>query len=104
VFSIETRPTPLLKLKLGFPEFESFHLANFSAKAQFSKSVASTIPPRPRDCPNLLGSNADSIAPSTVRDCNSLSLQGRNRLFSARFYLGMCANVTTAEAIAQQHT
>lgn len=35
--------------KLGFPEFESFHLANFFAKAQFSKSVASTIPPRPHN-------------------------------------------------------
>ncbi|QQE65022.1 hypothetical protein GFS31_17070 [Leptolyngbya sp. BL0902] len=35
--------------KVGFPEFESFHLADFSAKAQFSKSVASTIPPRPHD-------------------------------------------------------
>ncbi len=32
---------------LGFPEFESFHLADFSTKAQFSKSAASTIPPRP---------------------------------------------------------
>jgi hypothetical protein len=35
--------------EVGFPEFESFHLTDFSAKAQFSKSVASTIPPRPRD-------------------------------------------------------
>ena len=33
---------------LGFPEFESIHLADFSAKAQFSKSAASTIPPRPQ--------------------------------------------------------
>ncbi|MEL7507986.1 MAG: hypothetical protein AAFN42_11700 [Cyanobacteria bacterium J06554_1] len=32
---------------LGFPEFESFHLTGFSVKAQFSKSAASTIPPRP---------------------------------------------------------
>ncbi|MEM9121497.1 MAG: hypothetical protein AAGD09_27005 [Cyanobacteria bacterium P01_F01_bin.56] len=32
---------------LGFPEFESFHSADFSTEAQFSKSVASTIPPRP---------------------------------------------------------
>ena len=35
------------ELEVGFPEFESFHLADFSTKAQFSKSVASTIPPRP---------------------------------------------------------
>ena len=33
---------------VGFPEFESLHLQNFFCKAQFSKSVASTIPPRPR--------------------------------------------------------
>ncbi|MGF1522361.1 MAG: hypothetical protein ACFBSF_08595 [Leptolyngbyaceae cyanobacterium] len=32
---------------LGFPEFESIHSADFSTEAQFSKSVASTIPPRP---------------------------------------------------------
>lgn len=32
---------------LGFPEFESIHLQDFSCKAQLSKSVASTIPPRP---------------------------------------------------------
>lgn len=32
---------------LGFPEFESVHLKDFSLKAQLSKSVASTIPPRP---------------------------------------------------------
>lgn len=31
-----------------FPEFESFHLTDFSTKAQLSKSVASTIPPRPQ--------------------------------------------------------
>lgn len=34
--------------ELGFPEFESIHLTDFSIKAQFSKSAASTIPPRPR--------------------------------------------------------
>jgi hypothetical protein len=34
-------------VKLGFPEFESIHSADFSTEAQFSKSVASTIPPRP---------------------------------------------------------
>ncbi len=34
--------------ELGFPEFESGHLINFFIKAQFSKSAASTIPPRPR--------------------------------------------------------
>ena len=33
--------------ELGFPEFESIHLHDFSSKAQFPKSVASTIPPRP---------------------------------------------------------
>lgn len=33
--------------ELGFPEFESSHLANFFTKAQFSKSAASTIPPCP---------------------------------------------------------
>ncbi|HEY9897057.1 MAG TPA: hypothetical protein V6D34_16880, partial [Candidatus Sericytochromatia bacterium] len=33
---------------LGFPEFESGHLIDFSIKAQLSKSVASTIPPCPR--------------------------------------------------------
>ena len=33
---------------LGFPEFESSHLLDFSNKAQFSKSAASTIPPHPR--------------------------------------------------------
>ena len=49
--SIGTGLKPLPDLKLGFPEFESFHLADFSAKAQFSKSVASTIPPRPQNCP-----------------------------------------------------
>jgi len=36
-------------VELGFPEFESIHLVDFSTKAQFSKSVASTIPPRPRE-------------------------------------------------------
>jgi hypothetical protein len=41
---------PCLLPDLGFPEFESFHLKDFSIKAQFSKSVASTIPPHP---PNL---------------------------------------------------
>jgi hypothetical protein len=34
---------------LGFPEFESIHLTDFSIKAQFSKSAASTIPPRPHN-------------------------------------------------------
>jgi hypothetical protein len=38
---------PCLLPDLGFPEFESGHLKDFSIKAQFSKSVASTIPPRP---------------------------------------------------------
>ncbi len=38
-------------LEVGFPEFESFHSAGFSAEAQFSKSVASTIPPRPHIYP-----------------------------------------------------
>jgi len=32
---------------LGFPEFESIHSTDFSVEAQISKSVASTIPPRP---------------------------------------------------------
>ena len=36
---------------LGFPEFESSHLLDFSNKAQFSKSAASTIPPHPRVIP-----------------------------------------------------
>ncbi len=35
--------------ELGFPEFESDHLMDFSAKAQFPKSAASTIPPHPRN-------------------------------------------------------
>lgn len=39
---------------LGFPEFESFHLKDFSIKAQFSKSAASTIPPCPHDTPDGL--------------------------------------------------
>ena len=39
---------PCLSPDLGFPEFESIHLGDLSLKAQFSKSVASTIPPRPR--------------------------------------------------------
>jgi len=34
---------------LGFPEFESGHLASSPAKAQISKSVASTIPPCPHE-------------------------------------------------------
>jgi len=34
-------------MDLGFPEFESIHSTDFSVEAQFSKSVASTIPPRP---------------------------------------------------------
>lgn len=38
---------PCLSPDLGFPEFESIHLPDFSHKAQFFKSVASTIPPRP---------------------------------------------------------
>ena len=38
---------PCLSPDLGFPEFESIHLRDFSFKAQLSKSVASTIPPRP---------------------------------------------------------
>ncbi|MBE7386036.1 MAG: hypothetical protein F6J95_032200 [Leptolyngbya sp. SIO1E4] len=37
----------LYGVNLGFPEFESIHSADFSTEAQFSKSVASTIPPRP---------------------------------------------------------
>lgn len=41
---------PCLSLDLGFPEFESFHLRDFSFKAQLFKSVASTIPPHPRRC------------------------------------------------------
>jgi len=39
---------PYLLPDLGFPEFESGHLQDFSSKAQLSKSVASTIPPHPR--------------------------------------------------------
>ena len=39
---------PYLLPDLGFPEFESIHLTDFSVNAQFFKSVASTIPPRPR--------------------------------------------------------
>ena len=38
---------------LGFPEFESIHLTDFSIKAQLSKSVASTIPPRPHNFKTL---------------------------------------------------
>ncbi len=40
---------------LGFPEFESSHLKDFSIKAQFSKSVASTIPPHPQMNPGFAG-------------------------------------------------
>lgn len=32
---------------LGFPEFESCHSIPFAIEAQFSKSAASTVPPRP---------------------------------------------------------
>jgi len=39
---------PYLLPDLGFPEFESIHLTDFSISAQFFKSVASAIPPRPR--------------------------------------------------------
>jgi hypothetical protein len=39
---------PYLLPDLGFPEFESRHLTDFSIKAQLFKSVASAIPPRPR--------------------------------------------------------
>ncbi len=39
---------PCLLPDLGFPEFESSHLTGFSVKAQFSKSVASAIPPCPQ--------------------------------------------------------
>ena len=42
-------PQRIHNLGLGFPEFESFHLKDFSLKAQFSKSVASTIPPHPQN-------------------------------------------------------
>ncbi len=38
---------PCLLPDLGFPEFESGHLTDFSIKAQLSKSVASAIPPCP---------------------------------------------------------
>ncbi len=38
---------PYLLPDLGFPEFESVHLTDFSINAQFFKSVASAIPPRP---------------------------------------------------------
>ena len=41
---------PCLSPDLGFPEFESFHLRDFSFKAQLFKSVASTIPPHPQRC------------------------------------------------------
>ena len=37
----------LLSSGLGFPEFENLHLSGFPNKAQFAKSAASTIPPRP---------------------------------------------------------
>jgi len=55
---------PCLSPDLGFPEFESFHLIDFSIKAQFSKSVASTIPPRPHwslRMPPLQGINTPLI-------------------------------------------
>ena len=56
------RPKPRSRVEVGFPEFESFHSANFSTEAQFSKSVASTIPPRPLDCPHRRWGNADSYS------------------------------------------
>jgi len=43
------RPSAFYLENLGFPEFESSHLLDFSNKAQFSKSVASAIPPCPQD-------------------------------------------------------
>ncbi len=49
-------------LEVGFPEFESFHSAGFSAEAQFSKSVASTIPPRPRIYPMTSRVKSDSYS------------------------------------------
>ncbi len=49
---------------LGFPEFESIHLADFSTKAQFSKSAASTIPPRPQVARHLCRTDWVIIAAS----------------------------------------
>lgn len=56
-------------LEVGFPEFESFHSAGFSAEAQFSKSVASTIPPRPHVCPMNPWSKAD---PYSTTNCTGM--------------------------------
>ncbi len=47
---------------LGFPEFESIHLQDFSCKAQLSKSVASTIPPRPRVAWTTIARDYDKFA------------------------------------------
>ena len=44
---MSTKKSTEFQMDLGFPEFESIHSTDFSAEAQFSKSVASTIPPRP---------------------------------------------------------
>ena len=52
---------PCLESDLGFPEFESFHLKDFSIKAQLSKSVASTIPPRPLRAWNTISHNLEAL-------------------------------------------
>ncbi|MDF5711878.1 MAG: hypothetical protein PUP90_30435 [Nostoc sp. S4] len=61
---------PCLLPDLGFPEFESFHLRDFSFKAQLSKSVASTIPPHPRRCSVTIyfveAANTSSSIPSSI--------------------------------------
>ena len=54
---------------LGFPEFESFHLADFSTKAQFSKSAASTIPPRPLRKVITLTSTRSDLASTGKNSC-----------------------------------
>ncbi|MFQ4137299.1 hypothetical protein PGN35_013365 [Nodosilinea sp. PGN35] len=84
--SSRARLAPSPKLEVGFPEFESFHLADFSPKAQFSKSVASTIPPRPRDRRRLRQGNTVSYS-TTNRTGLQLSppSNGITRYFSLAF-------------------
>ncbi|MGB3292723.1 MAG: hypothetical protein WBB01_07055 [Phormidesmis sp.] len=66
-----------LTVSLGFPEFESFHLINFSIKAQIPKSAASTIPPRPLqkrklDCSQV---RQITIPPPSGLGCNRFCRQ-----------------------------
>jgi hypothetical protein len=73
---------PCLLPDLGFPEFESGHLRDFSIKAQLSKSVASAIPP----CP-LLSSRGLSLpginTPLFYSSINGKFMQLQHHVLSA---------------------